>query len=121
MVDPTLSGTMARESEGVGRHDPERGHTVKDFIEEMHVRVTDIDKTLVEVKALMAMRESRAVTLYQKVDQIFECLIGSVEPTKPSVITRLDRLEQIRENNKIIWVIVTGLVINAAWAWLKHG
>lgn len=94
---------------------------MKEEFDTLNVRVTDIDKSLGEVKALMASRDSKSETLYKKVDEIYECLIGSTEPAKPSVMMRIDRLEQLRENTKWVWVAVGGLMLNAAWEWLRHG
>lgn len=94
---------------------------MKEEFDILNMRVSDIDKSLSEVRSLMSLRESKSDSLYKKVDEIYDCLIGSVEPNKPSVMTRIDRLEQVRENAKWIWVAVGGLLLNAAWEWLKHG
>lgn len=90
-------------------------------LNELKMRVGDIDKTLVEVKALMAMRESRAEGLYAKVDKIYDCLIGNGEPDKPSVILRLDRVEQILLAVKWVCAAVILLIVNAIFEYLKHG
>jgi len=88
---------------------------------ELKVRVGDIDKSLGEVKTLMAMRESRSKDLHEKVDAIYDCLIGNGDATHPSVITRLDRVEQILSILKWVSVAVGGLLINAIFEKMKHG
>lgn len=86
---------------------------------ELKMRVGDMDKTLTEVKTLVAMRDSKWEELGKKVDEIYDFLIGSTDAYKPSMNTRLDRLEQVRDNFKWVLVAVGGLVINAAYEWIK--
>jgi len=111
---------------------------------ELKTRVGDINKTVGEMKELMARREDRANDLYVKVDKILQCLIGDGSLDKPSVITRLDRVEQIAAEIKgdasnpslsirvdrveqlvlvVKWVCaaVILLIINAIFEHLKHG
>jgi hypothetical protein len=71
------------------------------------------------VESLIAMRNTKQDELHKKVDEIYDFLIGSTDAFKPSMNMRLDRLEQIHNFTMFIWVAVIGLVINAAWAWLK--
>ena len=86
---------------------------------DLKVRVGDIHKSLTEVKTIISMRDTKAEELAKKVDEIYDFLIGSTDAFKPSINMRMDRLEQIHESTKWIWMAVGGLVINAAWAWLK--
>jgi hypothetical protein len=86
---------------------------------ELKTRIGDINKTVGEMKALMALRDTNATDLKAKVDLIYEFLIGSTDSNKPSLMLRMDRLEQTNEARKWVWVTVAGLVINAAWSWLK--
>ena len=86
---------------------------------ELKTRIGDIDKSLLEVKGLVSMRDTRWEELHKKVDGIYEFLIGSTDTSRPSMMMRLDRLEQVRDNFKWVLVAVGGLVINAAWDWLK--
>ena len=86
---------------------------------ELKTRVGDINRTVGEMKALMALRDTNVNDLKAKVDEIYDFLIGSTDSNKPSLMLRMDRLEQDRENKKWIWAAVGGLAINAIWEWLK--
>ena len=111
---------------------------------ELKTRIGDINKTVGEMEKLMALRESRAGDLCEKVDKILQCLIEDGSMNKPSVIVRLDRVEQITSeikgdankpsmgirmdraeqiNAALKWVCaaVVLLVINAIFERMKHG
>ena len=88
---------------------------------ELKTRVGDINKTVGEMKALMDLRESRATDLYNKVDKIYDCLIGDGNMEKPSVIVRLDRVEQIMLIFKWVSAAVVLLIIDAIFQFLRHG
>ena len=82
-------------------------------------RIGDVDKTVTEVKALIAMRDTRSQDMKETLDQIRACLIGTGDPEKPSVINRIDRLEQTNENQKVVYGSIILLMVNATWNWLK--
>jgi hypothetical protein len=86
---------------------------------ELKTRIGDIDKTVTEVKALISMRESKSEELRKKVDEIYDFLIGSTDSEKPSMMVRMDRLEQTDRERKWVWATVAALMVNAGWEWLK--
>ena len=90
-------------------------------ISELRTRITDIDKSVGEIRALIALRESKALDLYKKVDAIHDCLIGTGDSNNPSVIVRLDRVEQIMDMARWFAILIGGLVINAIFQAFKHG
>lgn len=89
-------------------------------IDELRSRVGDINKTVGEMKDLMARREDRAMDLYEKVDKIYDLLIGDGNMEKPSIVVRLDRVEQIMAVVKWACAAVVLLIINAIFEHLRH-
>ena len=89
-------------------------------IDELRSRVGDINKTVGEMKDLMARREDRAMGLYEKVDKIYDLLIGDGNMEKPSIVVRLDRVEQIMAVVKWACAAVVLLIINAIFEHLRH-
>lgn len=93
-------------------------------LEELRVRVTDIEKTYQEINLLVSMREERSKDIHSKVDMIYNLLIGDGQLTKPSIVTRIDRIEQSEATRKWLWAGMIGLLFNAVWEWIKskgHG
>lgn len=90
-----------------------------DPYEKLHTRVSDVEKSYVEVRNLIEMREERSKDIHDKVDSIYKVLIGEGDQTSPSIVVRVDRLERTSEDRRYLFGIVVVLVINAAWQWLK--
>lgn len=89
-------------------------------IEKLRTRVEDLNKTVGEMKTLISMRESKTDDLHEKVAKIYSCLIGDGDTEKPSVIVRLDRVEQIVSIVKWVCGTVVLLVVNAIFERFKH-
>jgi hypothetical protein len=88
---------------------------------ELKTRVTDINKTVGEMRELMGRREDKAKDLYEKVDKIYSLLIGDGSTDQPSIVVRLDRVEQIMAVVKWACAAVVLLIINAIFERVKHG
>lgn len=97
-----------------------------DAVTNLKIRVSDIEKSFSEVQRIIAMREEvsimreeRSRLTGEKVDKLYDVLIGDGTKDKPSVVVRVDRLEQSEESRKWLWVGMGTLLLNAAWEWLK--
>lgn len=94
-------------------------------VEELRVRVSDVEKSYIEVARLVAMREEHSKNVSDKVDKIYDLLIGTGEDDSPGLKIKVDRLEigqkVAAEHRAILYAGVVALGFNALWEWLKHG
>ena len=89
----------------------------------IRTRITDIEKTYGEIKAILDLRiynlEDRATKTHEKISVIYAALLGDVENKELGILLRVDRLEQSEKHRKWIWVGIAGLLFNAIWEWIK--